>query len=185
MDWTIPEINAPSPASRSQALQRQSQLTKPPGSLGRLEDLAVHFAAMQGKAKPTLDKVWISVFAADHGIAEEHVSAFPQAVTRLMLRNFVQGGAAISVLAHHLDARLEVVDVGVVEPLEDCKEIIIARAGKGTANFSKQSAMDETQLLTSLSAGSAAARRAVAYGCLLYTSPSPRDGLLSRMPSSA
>ena len=121
-------------------MERQSQLTKPPGSLGQLEDLAVQLAAMQGKAKPTLDRVWISVFAADHGIAEERVSAFPQAVTRLMLRNFVQGGAAISVLALHLDARLEVVDVGVAEPLEDCKEIIIARAGKGTANFSKQSA---------------------------------------------
>ena len=168
MGWTMPEMNAPCPATRRQALERQSQLTKPPGSLGRLEDLAVHLAAMQGKAKPTLDRVWISVFAADHGIAEERVSAFPQAVTRLMLRNFVQGGAAISVLALHLDARLEVVDVGVAEPLEDCKEIIIARAGKGTANFTKQSAMDETQSLSSLSAGSAAARRAVEYGAEIF-----------------
>ena len=168
MDWTIPDIIPPCSTTRRKALDRQSQLTKPPGSLGRLEDLAVHLAAMQGKAKPTVDRVWISVFAADHGIAEERVSAFPQAVTRLMLRNFVQGGAAISVLARHLDARLEVVDVGVAEPLEDCKEIIIARAGKGTANFTKQSAMDETQLLTSLSAGSGAARRAVEYGAELF-----------------
>ena len=168
MDWTIPDIIPPCFATRRKALDRQTQLTKPPGSLGRLEDLAVHLAAMQGKAKPTVDRVWISVFAADHGIAEERVSAFPQAVTRLMLRNFVQGGAAISVLARHLDAWLEVVDVGVAEPLEDCKEIIIARVGKGTANISKQSAMDETQLLTSLSAGSAAARRAVEYGAEIF-----------------
>jgi len=168
MVWKIPEIIAPCPATRRQALDRQSQLTKPPGSLGRLEDLAVHFASMQGKAKPTLDRVWISVFVADHGIAEERVSAFPQAVTRLMLRNFVQGGAAISVLARHLDALLEVVDLGVVEPLEDCKEIINARAGNGTANFTKQAAMDEGQLLTSLSAGSAAARRAFEYGAEIF-----------------
>ncbi len=168
MHWTTPEIKAPCSATRRQALQRQSQLTKPPGSLGRLEDLAVQLAAMQSKARPTVDRVWISVFAADHGIAEERVSAFPQAVTRLMLRNFVQGGAAISVLARHLGARLEVVDVGVAGPLENCKEIIIARAGNGTANFAKQAAMDETQLEIALSAGSGAARRAAEYGAEIF-----------------
>ena len=168
MKWTIPEIKAPCQAIRQQAAERQAQLTKPPGSLGRLEDLAVQLAAMQGKARPAVDKVWISLFAADHGIAEEGVSAFPQAVTRLMLRNFVQGGAAISVLARQLNAQLEVVDVGVAKALDDNCGIVIARAGPGTANFCQQAAMDENQLDIALSAGAAAARRAVAYGAEIF-----------------
>ncbi len=168
MSWTIPEIKSPCSTIRYQALERQSRLTKPPGSLGRLEDLAVQLAAMQSKTKPAVDRVWISVFAADHGIAEEGVSAFPQAVTRLMLRNFVHGGAAISVLARHLGASLEVVDVGVAEPLENCKEIIIARAGNGTANFVKQAAMNESQLAIALSAGAEAAQRAIEYGAEVF-----------------
>ena len=86
MDWTMPEINAPCPATRRQALERQSQLTKPPGSLGRLEDLAVHLAAMQGKAKPTLDRVWISVFAADHGIAGDRQRHCQHTVTHLPVK---------------------------------------------------------------------------------------------------
>ena len=168
MIWIIPEIQPPCPITRRQALQRQSQLTKPAGSLGRLEALAVQLAAMQGKAKPAVDRVWISLFAADHGIAEEGVSAFPQTVTRLMLHNFVQGGAAISVLSRQLTALLEVVDVGVAVPLDDCKEIIIARAGNGTANFARQAAMNATQLATALTAGAASARRACAFGAEIF-----------------
>ncbi len=168
MIWTLPDILPPCHVSRMQALQRQSQLTKPPGSLGRLEALAVSLAAMQRRAKPAVDKVWISVFAADHGIAEEGVSAFPQAVTRMMVRNFMQGGAAISVLARHFDAKLEVVDVGLVEPVNDCLGVVLARAGNGTANFAKQAAMDETQLVAALSAGVEAAHRAGAYGAEIF-----------------
>jgi nicotinate-nucleotide--dimethylbenzimidazole phosphoribosyltransferase len=168
MIWITPEIHPPCTASRRQALQRQSRLTKPAGSLGRLEALAVQLAAMQGKAKPAVDKVWISLFAADHGIALEGVSAFPQAVTRLMLHNFAQGGAAISVLSRQLNALLEVVDVGVAVPLDDCKEIIVARAGNGTANFARQAAMNAAQLATALSAGAASARRAGIFGAEIF-----------------
>ena len=168
MIWIIPEIQPPCRVTRCQALQRQSQLTKPAGSLGRLEALAVQLAAMQGKAKPAVDRVWISLFAADHGIAEEGVSAFPQTVTRLMLHNFVQGGAAISVLSRQLKALLEVVDVGVAVPLDDCKEIIVARAGNGTANFARQAAMNAAQLATALSAGAASAQRARAFGAEIF-----------------
>ncbi|MDD5037514.1 MAG: nicotinate-nucleotide--dimethylbenzimidazole phosphoribosyltransferase, partial [Methylococcaceae bacterium] len=89
MNWNIPEIHPPSEEFRLRALARQAQLTKPPGSLGKLEELAVRLCAMQSSDKPMLDKAWISVFAADHGVAQEGVSAFPQAVTRQMLRNFV------------------------------------------------------------------------------------------------
>jgi hypothetical protein len=95
------------------ALARQDQLTKPRGALGRLEEVAVRLAAMQRRDRPSVDEVHIVVFAADHGVASEGVSAYPQSVTVEMLRNFSRGGAAISVLAQELGATLEVVDVGL------------------------------------------------------------------------
>jgi len=88
-----------------QAQARQQQLTKPAGSLGRLESVAVQLAGL-----------WIAIFAGDHGVVAEGVSAFPQEVTGQMLHNFVSGGAAISVLARQLGASLEVVDLGTVTP---------------------------------------------------------------------
>ena len=93
-------------AARAAALARQAQLTKPPGSLGRLETLAATLAAMQGRTLPRIQRPWISIFAADHGVAAEGVSAFPQSVTQQMLANFVGGGAAISVLAREAGATL-------------------------------------------------------------------------------
>lgn len=99
-----------------QAEARQQQLTKPAGSLGRLESVAVQLAGLQGRVKPSLDQLWIAIFAGDHGVVAEGVSAFPQAVTGQMLLNFVNGGAAISVLARQLGASLEVVDLGTVTP---------------------------------------------------------------------
>ncbi len=168
MNWTVPDIKPPCPTIRLAALDRQAQLTKPPGSLGFLEELAVRLAAMQRCARPKVDKAWISVFAADHGIAEEGVSAFPQAVTRLMLDNFVQGGAAISVLARHLDARLEVVDVGVAGPAEAADGLILARVGAGTANFARQAAMDTKQLAAALRVGAEAAQRAFDFSAEIF-----------------
>jgi nicotinate-nucleotide--dimethylbenzimidazole phosphoribosyltransferase len=177
MNWTLPEIHPPSAHFRQRASARQSQLTKPPGSLGLLEELAVRLAAMQHSETPKLDRVWISVFAADHGIAAEGVSAFPQAVTRLMLANFIQGGAAISVMARHLDAWLEIVDMGVVTGSEllneipavgDRPDLIQARLGNGTANFVLAPAMDSAQLSAALQAGAAAARRAFAVSAGLF-----------------
>jgi len=99
-------VSPPDKIVRQAAEARQAILTKPPGALGRLESLAVQLAAMQGKEKPSLDRVHIAVFAGDHGIAAESVSAFPQAVTAEMVRNFASGGAAISVLARELNAEL-------------------------------------------------------------------------------
>jgi len=168
MNWTPPLIQAPNYPSRLAALNRQSQLTKPPGSLGLLEELAVRLAAMQRREKPRLKTPWISVFAADHGVAGEGVSAFPQAVTRLMLRNFVQGGAAISVLARQWNARLEVVDVGVAGPFEALEGLVSARVGEGTANFARQPAMAPAQLDAALAVGAEAARRAYATGADVF-----------------
>jgi nicotinate-nucleotide--dimethylbenzimidazole phosphoribosyltransferase len=168
MNWTIPKINPPCSATRQAALARQAQLTKPPGSLGYLEALAVQLAALQRRDQPSVDKPWISVFAADHGIAEEGASAFPQAVTRLMLGNFLQGGAAISVLARTLNAHLEVVDVGVAGAAEECEGLVSARIAPGTANFARQTAMTEAQLQQALRTGAEAAQRAFDFGADIF-----------------
>ena len=124
------------------AAARQQQLTKPAGSLGQLEALAVQLAGLQGRLKPRVDQVWIAIFAGDHGIVDEGVSAYPQAVTGQMLHNFVSGGAAISVLARQL--------------------------GAGTANFALGPAMSDSQGLKALQAGRDSVLRAQAVGSELF-----------------
>jgi len=110
--WLQQSVKPLDENARGAAQSRQQQLTKPPGALGRLEDLAIQLAAMQGREQPQVESVFIGVFAGDHGIAQEGVSAFPQAVTAEMVKNFARGGAAISVLAKQLGATLEVVNLG-------------------------------------------------------------------------
>jgi len=154
-------------AARAAAQARQAQLTKPPGSLGRLEELATTLAAMQGRALPRIQQPWISIFAADHGVAEEGVSAFPQAVTQQMLANFVGGGAAISVLAREAGAALEVIDVGTLAP-SPVAGVIQAQVACCTANFCQQPAMSAAQAHAALDAGAAACARAQAGGADLF-----------------
>ncbi|HRZ23002.1 MAG TPA: nicotinate-nucleotide--dimethylbenzimidazole phosphoribosyltransferase [Candidatus Contendobacter sp.] len=166
--WYDAPIAAPDAAVRAAACDRQAQLTKPPGSLGRLEELGVALAAMQGTQQPRVDKVWITVFAGDHGVVAEGVSAFPQVVTAEMVRNFARGGAAISVLARTWDARLEVVNVGTVQPLEELPGVLDARVGPGTTNFVREPAMTGDQLHEALMAGHDAAERAAINGARLF-----------------
>ncbi|MGA7825385.1 MAG: nicotinate-nucleotide--dimethylbenzimidazole phosphoribosyltransferase [Steroidobacteraceae bacterium] len=149
------------------ARARQGELTKPPGALGDLETLAISFAGWQGRVQPSIERVHISVFAADHGVTEEGVSAFPAAVTAEMIRNFVRGGAAISVLARALNATLEVINLGTVG------QAVIAGAhdvalGPGTANFVNGPAMTDAQLDGALEAGRQSVERALAGGAQLY-----------------
>lgn len=163
----LPIIPSPCERSRAAAQERQARLTKPPGSLGRLESLAVRLAALQARDDPRAERFWIGVFAADHGVAEEGVSAFPRAVTQAMSANFASGGAAINVLARQLGAPLEVVDVGILEPAND-PSIIPARAGCGTANFTRGPAMSEAQLEACLTAGAASIARAHASDAQVF-----------------
>jgi nicotinate-nucleotide--dimethylbenzimidazole phosphoribosyltransferase len=160
MSPSPPHVAPPCERSRQRAWERQRTLTKPPGSLGKLEDLAVRLAALQRTERPLVDRVWISVFVADHGVAEEGVSAFPQAVTRQMLHNFARGGAAIAVLARQLGAVLETVDVGVAGAMTEISGLRVARAGNGTANFTREPAMSHEQLEQAWAAGRDAAERA-------------------------
>ncbi|MEB4593489.1 nicotinate-nucleotide--dimethylbenzimidazole phosphoribosyltransferase [Candidatus Thiothrix sp. Deng01] len=161
MEWLNTPCQIPNAAAMEAARWHQSQLTKPAGSLGELETIAIRLASLQGRERPTADKVFISVFAADHGVAEEGVSAFPQAVTAQMVANFLNGGAAISVLAQELGATLEVVDVGVKTPIAHPR-LISQRAGAGTANSAIEAAMAHNQLALALQAGADATARAQA-----------------------
>jgi nicotinate-nucleotide--dimethylbenzimidazole phosphoribosyltransferase len=152
----------------AQALARQSSLTKPAGSLGRLEALAVQLCNLQGRAAPRADRVHICVFAADHGVAGEGVSAYPQSVTAAMVRNFAAGGAAISVLARELGACLEVINLGTIEEMRDVPGVRDSRLGSGTANMVAGPAMTGHQCTQALSAGRQAAERALAAGSELF-----------------
>src|SRR5690625_1819005 len=152
-DWWSAPCAIPDASVEAAARARQEQLAKPPGSLGRLEDVAVRLAALQRTARPSVERLWISIFAGDHGVAGEGVSAFPQSVTGDMLRNFAGGGAAIGVLARALDASLEVVDLGTVNDPGEIPGVRRAIIASSTANFCRQAAMTDAQLRAALYAG--------------------------------
>lgn len=164
MSWYLQTITPPDNSCYEQAMVYQQQLTKPPGSLGRLETLAATLAAMQGVNTPKIQQPAICVFAGDHGVVEEGVSAFPQVVTTEMVKNFSRGGAAISVLAQLHNAVFEVVDLGTVVNPGDLPNVFSARIGPSTANFTQQAAMTSEQLEQALLEGAKAAERAVAKG---------------------
>lgn len=135
-------------------IQRKIDLkTKPPGALGRIETLAHQIAAFQGTLTPRLERATLTIFAADHGIADEGVSAFPQVVTRQMVANFLGGGAAASVFARLHGVGLQVVDAGVAGAAPDQPGLISRRIGAGTANFLRGPAMTGAQARAALEAG--------------------------------
>jgi nicotinate-nucleotide--dimethylbenzimidazole phosphoribosyltransferase len=127
----------------------------------------VQLAGLQGRVKPKVDALWIAIFAGDHGVVAEGVSAYPQEVTGQMLHNFVTGGAAISVLAQQLSAQLDVVDLGTVSAL-DLPGVRHLHIGAGTANFAKGPAMTQEQGLRALQAGRESVLRAKAVGTELF-----------------
>jgi nicotinate-nucleotide--dimethylbenzimidazole phosphoribosyltransferase len=156
-------IAVPDPAAAARAQRRLDELTKPPGSLGRLEDLAVALATLVG-GPPHVDHPVAFVLAADHGVAAEGVSAYPQAVTTQMLENFLRGGAAINVLARQAGARVVVADFGVAGPRASVDGLLDRRLGAGTANFARGPAMSRDQALAGIEAGSALVDDAHAAG---------------------
>ncbi len=148
------------------ARARQDQLTKPRGSLGKLEDIACRFAAWQGRVVPQALAPAIAVFAGDHGVTAEGVSAYPAAVTVEMVKNFTRGGATINVLARRIGARLEVVDVGVAGELAGL-DIVHAKVRPGSGNLRTGAAMTPAECEAALTVGRDAARRAIAAGANL------------------
>jgi nicotinate-nucleotide--dimethylbenzimidazole phosphoribosyltransferase len=148
--------SAIAPACHDAARAAQACLdhkTKPRGSLGRLEEIAARLASMYRMADPELPAKAVVVMAADHGVAEEGVSAYPSDVTGQMVRNFAAGGAAINVLARQQDARLIVVDMGVKAPLDGLAEVRSRRLGPGTANFAHGAAMSRETAIRALEIG--------------------------------
>lgn len=153
LDDAIVAIGPLDEEAMSQARARQDQLTKPPGSLGRLEELAVWAAGVTGRPDPSLRRKVIITAAADHGIAQRGVSAYPPQVTAQMVRNFLAGGAAVSVIARRAGARVVVVDAGVAVDVGSAPGLIDCRAGPGTADFSAGPAMSREQALFCLASG--------------------------------
>jgi len=154
--------------SETAARDHQTQLTKPPGSLGALETHAIRLAGLQRSARPSVQRVWISVFAADHGVAAEGVSAFPQVVTGEMVRNFSHGGAAISVLARALGAQLEVVNLGTVNDPGELPGVRRAIIAAQTQNFCECVAMTPAQLDAAVGTGADSVAHAHAAGAQLF-----------------
>ncbi|MBK1722767.1 nicotinate-nucleotide--dimethylbenzimidazole phosphoribosyltransferase [Thiocystis violacea] len=149
------------------ARRRQDQLTKPQGSLGRLEEMAIRLAGMQGTATPSVDPVQILQFVSDHGVAAEGVSLFPQEVTIQMLHNIARGGAAVSVMAKAIEARMEIFDLGIATDPGPVDGVISARLGAGTGNIAREPAMTQEQLAAALNLGRAAVERAIDNGARL------------------
>ncbi|GAB4115048.1 MAG: nicotinate-nucleotide--dimethylbenzimidazole phosphoribosyltransferase [Candidatus Caldatribacteriota bacterium] len=136
------------------ARERLDLLTKPKGSLGRLEDFASQMVGISGNLFPPIDRKVILVMAGDHGVAGEGVSAYPQIVTFQMVNNFIRGGAAINVLARHIGAEVIVVDMGVAQDFPALeKGIIIKKIAKGTRNMAKGPAMSRNEAEQSIFAG--------------------------------
>ncbi len=165
LDWLASPCRPLDPAAAQAARDRQDQLTKPKGALGRLEDLAVRLAGLQGRPCPSLDPVQCVLFAADHGVAAEGVSLYPQSVTVEMIRNIARGGAAIAVLARNLGTRLEIVDCGSLTDPGPIPGVRSERVGAGTGNIAREPAMTRDQLAAALGVGRGAAERAAQRGC--------------------
>lgn len=150
---TIAAIGALDEPAMAAARERQLQLTKPPGSLGRLEELAVQLAGISGNPLPAVSQRAIIVMAADHGVTEEGVSAYPAEVTGQMVANFLAGGAAINVLARAVGARVVVVDIGVRSPLAPHERLLARKIRNGTANFSRGPAMTREEAESAIEIG--------------------------------
>lgn len=135
------------------AQERLDSLTKPQGSLGRLEELAKKVVAITEVDSPSMGNKVIFTLAADHGVTEEGVSAFPKEVTPQMVYNFIDGGAGINVLARHVGARVIVADMGVATDLESQSQLVMKKVDYGTKNMVKGPAMTKEQAIRSIEAG--------------------------------
>ena len=135
------QIQAIDRSIESKVVDHLNDLTKPPGSLGRLEEIATRYCLITRTDAPVLTKKQIFAFAGDHGVADEGVSAFPKAVTQQMVMNMVNGGAAINVLSRQVGAELRVIDIGVDAQLPDMDGLISRKIRRGTANMAAGPAM--------------------------------------------
>ncbi|MFQ5898373.1 MAG: nicotinate-nucleotide--dimethylbenzimidazole phosphoribosyltransferase [Candidatus Methylomirabilia bacterium] len=149
----LSQITAPDAAPGARARAHLDQLTKPRGSLGRLEELASRIVEITGRDRPRIGRGVIFTLAADHGVVAEGVSAYPQIVTGQMVENFLRGGAAINVLARCAGADVVVADLGVAAPLPSLPRLVVRRIGAGTKNMAREAAMTREEALAAIEAG--------------------------------
>ena len=148
----------------ARAQERLDSLTKPLGSLGRLEELAARYVAIREDLFPSLEKKRVVVFAADHGVVAEGVSAYPQEVTFQMVYNFLRGGAGINVLARNAGASVEVVDIGVNHDFGEHRGLISRKVAYGSRNMAQEPALTRKEALQAVLVGMERAKVAVAEG---------------------
>lgn len=153
MSFSLPEIHRLDTGIRSVLQRRLDNLTKPPGSLGRLEEFVREFGTIRGTADLAVNKRAIFTFAADHGVSRAGVSAFPREVTAQMVFNFIRGGAAINVLCRHYGIRNVVVDVGVDYDFPALPELVAKKIKYGTENFLEHPAMTEAEAMRAIQVG--------------------------------
>ena len=160
----LKEIKPLDEGAMAEARTRQNMLTKPRGSLGRLEELSVKIAGITGKVMPHIEQKAIVTMAGDHGVIAEGVSAYPQEVTAQMVYNFLRGGAGINVLAKHIGARVVVVDMGVAANLEPHPSLVSRKIAFGTGNMAKEPAMSREQASQAIESGIEVINEEVAKG---------------------
>jgi nicotinate-nucleotide--dimethylbenzimidazole phosphoribosyltransferase len=160
----IASIIAPNQSSQQAAREHQNNLTKPHGALGRLEELSIWLAGIQGTLKPRIQGKTVIVCAADHGVTAEGISAYPSTVTPAMVQNFLAGGAGINAIARVVGANVKVLDVGVATTLEPHADLINAKVRFGTRNMRLEAAMTQAETIQAMLAGANAARVAIENG---------------------
>ena len=160
----IGQIRDTDAAIGTETQQRLDRLTKPQRSLGRLEELAAQYCAITGERKPAVPRALVLTFAADHGVVEEGVSAYPRDVTAQMVLNFLRGGAGVNVLARHAGADIRVVDIGVAHEFGPITGLIHRKLMMGTRNMLRTQAMDRTTAEQALMVGVDIAADAVRQG---------------------
>lgn len=161
---TINQVSDLNGVAMEAARSRQQQLTKPPGSLGILEELSARLAGMTGQMRPPLAPRTVIVCAGDHGVTDEGVSAYPSEVTAQMVLNFLAGGAAINVLARQFNAKVVVLDVGVAADLPTHPQLYSMKVRPGTHNMTIQAAMSRREAVAAVEAGIAVANAEIAEG---------------------
>lgn len=187
LEQTLKRIQPVNPSFYDRAQARLDMLTKPQGSLGRLEEFARRYAAMRENLNPKIRKKAVFTFAGDHGVADEGVSAFPKEVTPQMVLNFIRGGAGINVIARHVGADVVVVDIGVdhefTEELHGSNEFIKKKVARGTRNMAKGPAMTRNEAVSALEVGIEIANNYAAKGYDIFGTGDM--GIANTTPSSA
>ena len=183
IDQTLAEIVPLNQEAMAEARARQDTLTKPLGSLGRLEEVSVTLAGIFGQAMPQIRRKTVIVAAADHGVVAEGISAYPQEVTPAMVMNFLAGGAAINVLARHGGAEVIVLDAGVAADLPPNPVLRSVKIARGTANMAVGPAMTREQAVQCLETGIETAQELIAQGVDLIACGDM--GIGNTTPSSA